>query len=927
MKKSPFLVIFIFFISLLFPFSPLRSQENQDCLDCHEDPTLTVQRDGKTISLLIRNKKYQASVHGDNDCISCHMDIEELPHESQLEKVQCSNCHDKIAESYQTSLHGEAYDRNDPFAPTCVSCHGTHYILPPSDSESNTYVMNIPVMCGRCHKEGTDMVKVHDIPEKDIIYNYSMSIHGEGLFTRGLIGTAVCTSCHKAHQILPHTDPKSSINRNNIAATCMQCHALIEQVHTKVVRGELWEKQPDVIPACIECHSPHKIRRVFYVDTMTDEYCMRCHSQKDVVRINDDGSVDTLFVDISKLRHSAHANNIECIKCHVNVSNLKDPVCEDSGPVDCSICHAQNVLDYQRSTHGTSLAEGNPNAPNCKECHGDHFIQTKDELDSPIFTKNIPGLCGKCHRAGEDKVERIAEDSTAIVENYTMSIHGKGLLTSGLLVSAVCTSCHSAHFILPATDARSLVNPNNIGETCAQCHLGIYEDYSSSIHSPSVAKSEENLPTCHTCHNAHEVERIDRTSFRQQILAECGTCHEYETHSYFDTYHGKVSLLGSGKTAKCSDCHGAHNILPVSNPKSTLSRENAIETCKQCHPNSNRKFTGYLSHATHHNRHKYPILFYTFWAMTFLLVGTFLFFGIHTLLWIPRSFLERFRLHKKLRRESKSYYVRFGKVWRILHIVVIISFFALVVTGMILKFAATKWAVFFANLLGGFESAGVIHRLGAIVTFLYFAVHFYFVYKNWKNSGKSLRQFIFDKEHGLAPTWHDVKEFFQTIRWFFTGKKRPNYGRWTYWEKFDYLAVFWGVAMIGFTGLILWFPEFFTRFLPGWIINVATIIHSDEALLATGFIFTFHFFNTHFRPEKFPMDPVIFTGKVPLEEFKIDRPREYELVKKEGKLRQRLEKAPPQWVTKWAHIFGICCLIFGYILVGMIIWAMIFQYK
>ena len=99
------------------------------------------------------------------------------------------------------------------------------------------------------------------------------------------------------------------------------------------------------------------------------------------------------------------------------------------------------------------------------------------------------------------------------------------------------------------------------------------------------------------------------------------------------------------------------------------------------------------------------------------------------------------------------------------------------------------------------------------------------------------------------------------------------YGRCTYWEKFDYFAVFWGMFIIGSTGLFLWFPEFFTIVLPGWFVNVATIIHSDEALLAVAFIFTIHFFNTHFRPDKFPMDPVIFTGRVPLEELKRDKPR------------------------------------------------------
>lgn len=923
MKFFPGVILSLFLLS-----KPIQAID-QVCLDCHSDPTLATKKNGKTISLFIKSENFQNSVHGANGCTSCHVDVDEknLPHDAPLQKVDCGNCHDRESEQHDESLHGLAFKQGDPYAPTCVTCHGTHYILPKTNPQSNSYVMNIPIMCGRCHKEGSDMVKIHDIPEKDIINNYTESIHGEGLLVRGLIGTAVCTSCHTAHFTLPHTDARSSIHRNNIAGTCMQCHALIEQVHTKVVRGELWEKRPDDIPACIDCHSPHKIRRVFYIDTMNDAYCLRCHSQPDLIRTWTDGSIDSLYVNLALVKASAHGTGIECIKCHVNVSNLKDPVCKDSGPVDCSICHAQAVVDHQTSTHGQLLAANDPNAPSCRVCHGTHFIQTRQDLTSPIFPRNIPQLCGKCHRSGEAAARRIAEGDTNIVQHYTESIHGKGLLQSGLLVSATCTNCHTSHLVLPPIDPRSRVNPKNIAATCANCHLGIYEEFKASIHSPLVSRTDQKLPTCSDCHTAHGVARVDELSFRQQILAECGTCHQDETENYFETYHGKTSLLGAGQTAKCSDCHGAHNILPVSNPKSMLSRQNIIETCKKCHPNSNRQFTGYLTHATHHNRHKYPFLFYTFWAMTGLLGVTFLFFGIHTLLWLPRSFAYRFKLQKQLRRASKSYYVRFERVWRILHIIVIVSFFGLAVTGMLLKFAGTNWSVFFANFFGGFENAGLIHRFCAGLTFFYFVVHFIFVYKNWKKSGKSLRQFIFGQERSLVPTRQDVKELFQTLRWFFTGKNRPNYGRWTYWEKFDYLAVFWGVAMIGFTGLFLWFPEFFTKFLPGYFINIATIIHSDEALLATGFIFAYHFFNTHFRPEKFPMDPVIFTGKIPLEEFKHDRPREYELVKAEGTLRKKLEKAPPRWLTIWSHVFGIACLIFGYALIGMIIWAMIFKYK
>jgi cytochrome b subunit of formate dehydrogenase len=179
----------------------------------------------------------------------------------------------------------------------------------------------------------------------------------------------------------------------------------------------------------------------------------------------------------------------------------------------------------------------------------------------------------------------------------------------------------------------------------------------------------------------------------------------------------------------------------------------------------------------------------------------------------------------------------------------------------------------------------------------------------------------------MFPNGRDFREFWVTLKWFFGFGKRPQYGRFTYWEKFDYFAVFWGVAVIGSTGLMLWFPEFFTRFLPGYLINVATIIHSDEALLATGFIFTVHFFNTHFRPQKFPMDPVIFTGVVPLEELKYDRPREYEELVKQNGLENIRAEAPPRWLAVTGRIFGFSALTLGIVLIVMIVWSMVFQYK
>jgi len=257
---------------------------------------------------------------------------------------------------------------------------------------------------------------------------------------------------------------------------------------------------------------------------------------------------------------------------------------------------------------------------------------------------------------------------------------------------------------------------------------------------------------------------------------------------------------------------------------------------------------------------------------------------------------------------------------------VVISFLGLAVTGMTLKFSYLAWAQWLSHMLGGFESAGYIHRLCALITFAYFGIHIYSLIKRKRLQGKTWKEYLIGP-NSMLPNKMDWHELVGTYKWFIGLGPRPTYGRWAYWEKFDYFAVFWGVSMIGFSGLILWFPEFFTHIFPGWFINVATIIHSDEALLAVGFIFTVHFFNTHLRPDKFPMDTVIFTGRVALEEFKHDRPREYEELVKAEELKERLVEPLPSYVVRGLKLFGWIALSIGVILILLIIWAEVFQYR
>ena len=637
----------------LFCFIPVNTfaQENSDCFGCHDDKSLTGMKNGKTISVYVSEKKFTQYVHGSVPCIGCHVDLKdsEFPHNEDLKPAKCGGCHKTEQEQHAKSLHGKAIARGDNLAPTCKTCHGSHEILPVKDPKSSVYAMKIPFLCGRCHQEGTKVQTQRTIHQDHILENFSESIHGQGLLKKGLIVAPNCASCHTPHSILPHTDPASSIARKNIAATCTKCHVMIEAVHRKIIKGELWEKKAHILPACIDCHQPHKIRNIFYELGMANQDCMRCH-QVENLKSSKDGR--SLYVDAQQYEQSVH-NKTACSQCHseVNASEIR-PCQTITKKVDCASCHADVGDEYKQSTHGMLAAKNDPNAPICSECHGTHGILSKKNPKSRTFPTNIPSLCALCHREGEQAAVRYKGTEHSIIESYTESIHGKGLMKSGLTVTATCTACHTAHRELPHTNENSSINPKNVAATCGTCHHGIQEKFEKSIHSSKISNAK-NLPSCNDCHSAHKIKRTDSEGFKLHIMDQCGRCHVEIAKTYFDTYHGKVSQLGYTKTAKCYDCHGSHDILAIANPESHLSRKNVLKTCQKCHEGATRKFAGYFTHATHHDPQKYPILFWTFWGMTGLLIGTFVLAGIHTLLWLPRSLQWKRELAKRLKDKEK----------------------------------------------------------------------------------------------------------------------------------------------------------------------------------------------------------------------------------------------------------------------------------
>lgn len=624
---------------------------NEQCLECHDDDSVSMERGGKTVSLYVKPATLKASAHSKLACVECHVefDPESDPHKATITPVDCGRCHEGIQAEHARSLHGKALARGDVLAPRCTSCHGTHEVLPVKNPRSPVAPLNVPFLCGKCHQEGAPVQRQRVIHQDHIIQNFSESIHGEGLLRKGLVVAPNCASCHTPHSILPHTDPNSSIARRNIARTCSKCHAAIEVVHRKVIKGELWEKEANVLPACVDCHQPHKVRKVFYDQGMADKDCMRCHGNPEL-RATSDGR--SLLVRVGELADSRHVKTA-CSQCHTGVNASHERPCETiTAKVDCASCHAEVGQQYQKSVHGTLTAKKETDAPSCVECHGTHAVLGKADPRSRTFPTNVPTLCAECHREGEKAARRYKGTQHDIVQHYTESIHGKGLVESGLTVTATCTSCHTAHAMLPKDDAASSVHRSNIPATCGRCHHGIEERFRKSIHATKVGKTDKELPVCSDCHTAHTIKRTDAEGFKLAIMDECGRCHKEIAATYFDTYHGKITQLGYTKTAKCYDCHGSHDILPVADPKSHLSRANVVRTCQKCHAGATRRFAGYLTHATHHDPKKYPLLFWTFWGMVSLLIGTFTIGGLHTLLWLPRA-LE-WRRAKKARLEHST---------------------------------------------------------------------------------------------------------------------------------------------------------------------------------------------------------------------------------------------------------------------------------
>ncbi|HJW11659.1 MAG TPA: cytochrome C, partial [Albitalea sp.] len=579
------------------------------------------------------------------------------------------------------------------------------------------------------------------------------------------------------------------------------------------------------------------------------------------------------------------ASNAECLSCHDGSKKLE-------------AVGADGKKHELRAVHKDALAKSTHTYLQCTDCH-------KDVVDTQAPHKKTGAAkpdCVSCHQGLWDKAKKEGREQSrpdlglvvAQAERYKKSVHSKPNADDATHANATCVNCHDPHSFTrlppksPERDAWRLTVP----QTCGTCHDTQLEDYGGSVHAEKIAKGDAKAAICADCHNPHGVDRMSTQEAKLHTTHACMGCHQERGKSFTDTYHGQITTLGYAYTAQCFNCHDNHAVKRLSDPKSKIHLDNRLKTCQKCHKEATAGFVSFQPHANSHDFTKYPQVWLSTKFMGGLLLGTFAFFWVHLLLWLYREVQDRRRgltaPHinvAELGIPRGKAVRRFGPWWRLGHLLFAVSLMLLTLTGMTLMYAGSDWAPVVVRLLGGPKIAGLVHRTAAIVFSVIFVIHLVYIAIA---IGRRWRTFKWFGPDSLVPSLQDLKDVIAMFKWFLGRGPRPIFDRWTYWEKFDYWAPFWGVTIVGVSGFMMWFPNVTAKFLPGWVFNVATIAHGEEAFLAAVFLFTVHFFNNHFRPDKFPLDIVMFTGAVPIEEFAHEHAVEYRRLVETGQLQKYL---------------------------------------
>ena len=593
------------------------------------------------------------------------------------------------------------------------------------------------------------------------------------------------------------------------------------------------------------------------------EECLACHSDASLSH-DVNGKTVSLHVDPQKFKDSIHGSMFTCVDCHTDVKSAA----HENTPkkISCATCHADEQAAYDRSFHGKAAQGGNASAATCVDCHGSpHELLPASDPNSRVHHTSIPATCGSCH--SQQFVMEKNGLSTQMVASYQQSVHGHAV-AAGSEKAAVCTDCHGTHEILDAKDSKSPIFKFNVPFTCGKCHDAISKEFQQSIHGTAVAQGNWQAPVCTDCHGIHSIKSLSDpnspVSAQNVAQATCARCHEgmrlsqefgvpsHRESTYLASYHGLASRLGSQVVANCASCHGVHNILPSSDPRSTINKANLAKTCGQCHPGVTEKFTAAKVHVgaplsadVGSKAVRWIRRFYL--GMIFAVIGGMLLHNF--IIWRSKVIARRKTQHQ--------FVTRMPLRFRLQHATLLTSFFVLVITGFALKFPGS-W---FANMLAmGERMRGILHRIAAVVLI---AVSVYHIFDSALS--RDGRRLVRD----LVPTLDDVRGAWQNLCYYLgLSSRKPEFARFNYAEKAEYWALVWGVFVMAGTGLMLWARVVVGNHLPRWWLDVATAIHFYEAILATLAILVWHFYQVFFDPDVYPMNWAWWDGKMTLHHYR-----------------------------------------------------------
>ncbi|HTW57178.1 MAG TPA: cytochrome b/b6 domain-containing protein [Terriglobales bacterium] len=595
----------------------------------------------------------------------------------------------------------------------------------------------------------------------------------------------------------------------------------------------------------------------------TADECLACHGDASLTH-DVDGKPVSLHVDPDKFKDSIHGSMFTCVDCHTDVKSAA----HENTPrkITCASCHADEQAAYDRSFHGKAVQAGNAHAPTCVDCHGSpHELLPASDPRSRVHHTNIPATCGACH--SQKFVMEDGGQSEQMVASYQQSVHGHAV-AAGSEKAAVCTDCHGTHEILDAKDSKSPIFKFNVPQTCGRCHDGVAKDYLQSIHGQQISQGNWQAPVCTDCHGIHSIKsHLDPTSpVAPQNLAQvtCARCHEgmrlsqefgvpgrRET-TYLASYHGLAARGGSQVVANCASCHGVHNILPSSDPRSTINRANLAHTCGQCHPGVNEKFAASRVHVDAplsadigSKAVRWIRKFYL--GMIFAVIGGMLLHNF--IIW---------RSKVVARRKTELHFItRMPLRFRWQHAVLLSSFIVLVLTGFALKFP-DSW---FSSMLSlGEQKRHLIHRIAAVVLI---GVSIYHLFDCMlSREGRKLVRDLF-------PTLDDARGAWQNLSYYLgLTSRKPEFARFNYAEKAEYWALVWGMIVMAVTGIMLWAKVVVGNHLPRWWLDAATAVHFYEAVLATLAIVVWHFYQVFFDPDVYPMNWAWWDGKMSLHHYR-----------------------------------------------------------